>query len=183
MARTISYFLTSLLTFLFGVALYSSYRFGAELFSQDAGIRSSVQLQALDHQESQIPLRLGIFAGMDGVTFSTDNTRFNLFDDYSDREKAITVSPEELSDIVDRLVAAGLLEENHVNAPFFISLPVANTIMIAWPNRVRQFTWVYGDECRVPEKYLSILEDVNARHRVTLLKYYITYNRRPRSSS
>ena len=183
MARMIPYFLTSLLTFLFGVTLYSSYRFGAELFSQDAGIRSSVQLRALDHQESQIPLRLGIFADVDGVTFSTDNTRFNLFDDYRDREKAITVSPEELSDIVDRLLAAGLLEESHVNAPLFISLPVANTIMIAWPDRVRQFTWVYGDECRVPEKYLSVLEDVNARHRVMLLKDFITYNRRPRSSS
>jgi hypothetical protein len=183
MARTISYFFISLLTFLFGVALYSSYRFGAELFSQDAGIRSSVQLRALDHQESQIRLRLGIFAGVDGVTFSTDNSRFNLFDDYRDRETAITVSPDELSDIVDRLVAAGLLEESHVNAPFFISLPVANTIMIAWPDRVRQFTWVYGDECRVPEKYLSLLEEVNARHRVTLLKAFITYNRRPRSSS
>jgi len=177
MSKTISYFLTSVLTFLFGVALYSSYRYGAQLFSQDAGIR------ALDHQESQIPLRLGIFAGVDGVTFSTDNTRFNLFDGYRDRETAITISPDELSDIIDRLLAAGLLEESHVNAPFFISLPVANTIMIAWPDRVRQFTWVYGDECRVPEKYLSILEDVNARHSVTLLKDFITYNRRPRSSS
>ena len=46
MARTISYFLTSLLSFLFGVALDLSYRFGAELFSQDAGISSSGQLRA-----------------------------------------------------------------------------------------------------------------------------------------
>ena len=183
MARTISYFLTALLTFLVGLALYSSYRFGVELLTEEADIRSSVQALGVDQPELQVPLRLGIFAGVDGVTFSTDNTTFNLFDDYRDREKAIIVSPDELSEVVHKLVATGLLQENHFNVPSFMSLPVDNTIRIAWADRALEFTWIYGDDCRVPEKYLSVLEELNGKHSDPLLKDFITYNRRPQSSS
>ena len=183
MARTISYFLTALLTFLVGLALYSSYRFGVQLLTEEADIRSSVPVVAVDHQESQVPLRSGIFIGVDGVTFSTDYTTFNLFDDYRDREKAIMVSPDELSEVVHKLVAAGLLEESQFNSPSFISLPVGNTIRIVWADRAREFTWIYGDDCRVPEKYLSVLEELNSKHSAPLLKDFIMYNRRPQSSS
>ena len=183
MSRTIPCFLTALLTFLVGLALLSSYRFGVEVLTEEAGIRSSIPVLAVDYQELQVPLRLGIFAGVDGVTFSTDHNSFGLFDGYSDREKAIMVSRDELSEVVHKLVAAGLLEESQFNAPSFISLPVGNTIRIAWADRAREFTWIYGDECRVPEKYLSVLEELNSRHSVPLLKDFITYNRRPPSSS
>ena len=181
MARSISYLLTAVLTFLVGVALHSAYRFGVE--PQAAEIQTSFQIPPVEQQSFQVPLRVGIFAGVDGVTFSIDNSRFNLFDDYSERENVIMVPPEELFEMVHKLMAAGLLEERQWNSSFAISLPVNNTIMIAWPDRVRTFTWIHDNECRVPEKYLSVLEEVNVRYRVPLIQDLITYNRRAPSVS
>jgi hypothetical protein len=178
MPRTITYFLTALFTFFVGVAIYSSYPFGFEPSSEEAINRSSVQISPVDQQELQVPLRLGIFAGVDGVTFSRDNGKFNFFDDYRDREKAIMVSAEELSEIVQKLLEAGLLEEGQWNSSFAVSLPVDNTFYISWPDRIRRFSWIHDSECRVPEKYLSVLEEVNFRHHDPLIKKFIDYNRR-----
>jgi hypothetical protein len=183
MARSISYLLTALFTFLVGVALHSSYRFGVDPQPAEAEIQTSFQIPPVDQQTFQVPLRVGIFAGVDGVTFSTDNSRFNLFDDYREREIAIMVPPEELTEMVHKLMAAGLLDERQWNSSFAISLPVNNTIMIAWPDKVRTFTWIHDNECRVPEKYLSVLEEVNVRYGARLIKDLITYNRRARSVS
>ena len=178
MARTISYFSIALLTFVVGVAIYWSYHFGVELLSEEDNDRASVQISPVDHQALQVPLRLGVFVGVDGVTFCSDNTKFNFFDDYSDREKVIMVSPEELSEVVHKLVAAGLLEERQSNSSFFVSLPVDNTFYISWPDRMRHFTWIHDSECRVPEKYLSVLEEVNVRYHDQLIQNFIDYNRR-----
>ena len=178
MARTISYFLIALFTFFGGVTTYWLHHFGAELLSEDDNTRSSVQVSVVEHQVLQGPLRLGIFVGVDGVTFSSDNTKFNFFDDYRDREKVIKVSPEELSEIVHKLVAAGLLEERQWNSSFFVSLPVDYTFFISWPDRMRNFTWIHDSECRVPEKYLDVLEEVNVRYHDQLIQNFIDYNRR-----
>jgi hypothetical protein len=172
MLRTVAYVLTALFTFLAGVAIYSS----VEPSSHATINHPLVQASPVDHKESQ-PLRLGIFVGVDGVTFSTDNTKFNFFDEYSDREKTIMVSAAELSEIVDKLAAAGLLEERQSNSSYFISLPVDNTFYISWPDRTRQFSWIHDSECRVPEKYLSILEEVNVKHHDPLIKNFVDYNR------
>ena|SRR4026207_950242 len=97
---------------------------------------------------------------------------------YEDREKAIMVSPAELSEIVDKLAAAGLLEEKQWNSSLFISLPVDNTFYISWPDRTRQFSWIHDSECRVPEKYLSILGQMNVRYHDSLIKKFVDYNPR-----
>ena len=174
MLRTVAYVLTALFTFLAGVAIYSLVE-----PSSDATINQPlVQASLVDHNESQLPLRLGIFVGVDGVTLSTENTKFDLFDEYRDREKAIMVSTAELSEMVDKLAAAGLLEERQSNSSYFISLPVNNTFYISWPDRTRQFSWIHDSQCRVPEKYLSILEEVNVKHHDPLIKNFVDYNRR-----
>ena len=80
MSRTIACFLTALFTFFTGVGIYW-HQFSVELLSDEAINRPAVRVTALDHRELQVPLRLGIFVGVDGVTFSTDNTKFNFFDD------------------------------------------------------------------------------------------------------
>src|SRR4029453_12110921 len=147
MSRTIACFLTALFTFLTGLAIYW-HQFSVELLSDEAINRPALQISALDHRELQVPLRLGIFVGVDGVTFSSDNTKFNFFDDCKDREKAIMVSPAELSEIDHKLAAAGLLEEKQSNSSFFVSLPVDNTFYISWPDRTRHFSWIYDSECR-----------------------------------
>lgn len=174
MSRTIACLLTALFTFLIGVSIYSTHSLIVELLPREA--QPLIQPLPVEHQRS--PLRLGIFTGVDGVTFSCDSSMFNLFDDYRERETVITVSPEELSEIVHKLTAAGLLKEEEECIPSFISLPVNNTIIIAWPDGVREFTWIYADGCRVPEKYLSVLEEVTRRHHAPLIEEFITYNRR-----
>ena len=177
MPRTIACLLTALFTFVVGVSLQSTHSVIVELLRGEADNQLLIEPLAVEHQESKIPLRLGIFIGVDAVTFSSDNRKFNLFDDYRKRETAIVVSSEELSEIVHQLVVAGLLKEEEC-IPSFISLPVNNTIIIAWPDGMREFTWTMnGDECRVPEKYLSVLEEVNGRHHAPLIEKFITYNR------
>jgi hypothetical protein len=178
MLRITTYFLTALFTFLAGVAIYSTYHFGVELLSDEAFNHPSVQVPPVDQPQLQVPLRLGIFVGVDGTTFSSDNTKFDFFDDYKDREKVIIVSAAELSDIVGKLAAAGLLEEKQSNSSYFVSLPVDNTFYISWADRIRMFTWIHDSECRVPEKYLSILEEVNVRHHDPLITNFVDYNRR-----
>jgi hypothetical protein len=49
--------------------------------------------------------------------------------------------------------------------------------VVAWPNGVRAFTWIRGDDCRVPEKYLTVFEEVNSGHHATLIDEFITCNR------
>jgi hypothetical protein len=176
MPRTLTCLLTALFTFLVGVSIHSTHDVIAGLLREEAHNHVLIQPVAVEHQESKTPLRLGIFIGVDGVTFSTDNSKFSFFDDYRERETAIVVSSEELSDIVHQLMVAGLAKEEECT-PSFISLPVNNTIFVAWPDGMQEFTWIGDDECRVPEKYLSVLEDVNSRHHVPLIEKFMTYNR------
>jgi len=135
-----------------------------------------------DTREYVTPLRIGIFIGVDGATLSADGKKFASYEDYDDREMLVSISPRELSDLVNQLRAAGLFEEAEVNSPFFISLPQTFTIVIAWPDEQRSFTWIPGDECRVPDKYLQILERLNRRLQLTLIQDFIAHNRHRVSS-
>ena len=176
MPRTIACFLTALFTFLAGVSLHSTHSVIVEWLRGEADDQLLIEPLAFEDQASAIPLRIGIFIGVDAVTFSSDNSKFNLFDDYRSRETPILISSEELSEIVHQLMGAGLLTEPACT-PSFISLPVNHTIIVAWPNGVRAFTWIRGDDCRVPEKYLTVFEEVNSRHHATLIDEFIGYNR------
>jgi hypothetical protein len=174
MLRTVACLLTSLFTFILGVSLDSTYHLVVEQPASSHNLRS---IQPLPIERQEPPLRLGIFIGVDGVTFSSNNSRFNLFDDYRERETTILVSPEELAETVQNFMAAGLLREVECT-PSFISLPVNHTIIIAWPDRMREFTWIRGDDCRVPERYLLVLEELNGKYHASPIEKLITYNRR-----
>jgi hypothetical protein len=177
MPRTIPCLLTALFTFLAGVSLYSTHTVIVEWLRGEADDHQLlIEPLAFEDQASEIPLRIGIFIGVDAVTFSSDNSKFDLFDDYRSRETPILISSGELSEIVHQLMSAGLLTEQTCT-PSFISLPVNHTIIVAWPNAVRAFTWIRGDDCRVPEKYLTVFEEVNSRHHASLLEKFITSNR------
>ena len=176
MSRNMACLLTALFTFLVGLSLHSKHAVIVELLPGDAHDQLLIEPLAIEEQTSEMPLRLGIFIGVDAVTFSSDNSKFNLFDDYRSRETPILISSEELSKTVQQLIRAGLLNEEGCT-PSFVSLPVNQTIIVAWPNGMRAFTWIRGDECRVPEKYLTVLEEVNSRHHAPLIEEFITYNR------
>ena len=166
----------ALFTFLLGVMLGVLHRLNLSHLDEPANIEALVH--PLDYQDSLTPLRIGVFIGVDGVTFSADGNKFALYERYEDRETVVPMSPAELSDVAHELRSAGLFEEDEFNAPAFISLPQTYMIVLAWPDEVRQFIWISRDECRVPEKYLRILEELNRRDNLSLTRNFIAHNRR-----
>ena len=179
MRRTL--FLTvALLTFLLGTTLAGVRRWIANSQHELAEMKLSVP--SVDSTEGLTPLRIGIFIGVDGATLSADGKKFEFYEDYLDRETLVPMSPAELSDLVAQLRTAGLFEEAESNSPYFISLPQTFTIEIAWPDHHRSFTWIRGDECRVPEKYLPILERFNTNRKLEVVRQFIDFNRSQESS-
>lgn len=176
MRRTI-FLATALFTFVLGTMVEGVRSFIVKHFSETPQIEALVG--PLDNQDELAPLRIGVFIGVDGVTLSADGTRFVLFDEYKDRENVVLTSAAELTDVTHQLRSAGLFEEAQSNSPTFISLPQNFSIVLAWPDKTRSFNWIPGDKCRVPEKYLRILEELNRNVHQPLLKNFIAYNRWP----
>ena len=174
--RRIHFLTIALLTFVSGTALTNVYRWMLNKLDHPPAVE--VSIPPADIRESLTPLRMGIFIGVDGATLSADGKKFEFFDDYKQRETLLPISPAELSDLVAQLRVAGLFEEAELNSPFFISLPQTFTIVIAWPDEQRSFTWIPGDKCRVPDKYLQIFERLNRNLQVTLIQDFIAHNQR-----
>ncbi len=166
----------SLLAIAAGLAVYQIYCYRSVLFSP--GEAAQLQPPSVDSWDSHPPFRVGLFIGVEGVTLSADASKFNLYDAHKDDEATLLVSQDEVSDIVGKLVATGLLEEAEMNSPAVVSSPQNYTMIVAWPDRTREFNWTVRDECRVPEKYLSILEEVNNRRMVPLITRFFNHNRR-----
>ena len=179
MRRTL--FLTvALLTFLLGTTLAGVRRWIVNSLDEPAEVK--VSMPSVDSREDLTPLRVGIFIGVDGATLSADGKKFEFYEEYLDRETLVPMSPAELSDVVKQLRSAGLFAESESNTPYFISLPQTFTIEIAWPDQHRRFTWIPGDECRVPEKYLEILERLNRNRKLAVVQEFIDHNRRRKFS-
>jgi hypothetical protein len=175
MLKTLLRAVIFLLALAAGLAVYQIYRYRVILFS--SGEAAHFQPPSVEGWDSYPPIRLGVFIGVEGVTFSADGSKFNMYDDHKDQETAVLVSQDELSDIVGKLVAAGLLEEKEMNSPLVFSLPLDDTIIVAWPDETREFSWIVRDECRVPERYLFILDEVNSRRNVPLIRRVLNHNR------
>jgi hypothetical protein len=166
-----------LFTFLLGSALGVLHRSILDSFRQPAKIEPF--LPPLSSREFLTPLRIGVFIGVDGITLSADGKKFERYQAYKERENIIQMSPAELSKVAYQLITNGLLEEAEFNAPASIDVPPQTyTILLAWPDSVRQFTWASRDECKVPEKYLLILERLNSDLKLPLIKNFIASNRR-----
>ena len=166
----------ALFTFLLGTMLGALHRSLLDSFREPAKIEPF--LLSLFYRDSLTPLRLGVFIGVDGVTLSADGKKLAPYKAYEDRETVVPMSPAELTDVADQLRSAGLFEEAELNAPAVISLPQSYTIVLAWPDEERQFTWISRDECSVPEKYLRIFEKLNRNLNLPLVRDFIAHNRR-----
>jgi hypothetical protein len=167
--------IVSLVTFLLGTMLGVFHQSVRNSLGETPKIEAVVP--SLDSKDSLTPLRIGVFMGVDGVTFSADGKKFSDYEGYEDREMAVPMSPAELMDLAHELKSAGLFEEAEFNTPYFISLPQTYAIVLAWPDEERRFMWITRDECRIPEKYLRIFERLNVDHGLPLIKEFIAYNR------
>jgi len=179
MRRTL--FLTvALLTFILGMTLAGVRRWIVNSLDEPAEVKVSVP--PVNTSDDLTPLRIGIFIGVDGATLSADGKKFEFYEQYLDRETLVPMSPAELRELVSQLRSAGLFDEDELNTPAFISLPETFTIVIAWPDQHQRFTWITRDECRVPEKYLQILERINVDRKLELVQQFLDFNRLQKSS-
>jgi hypothetical protein len=175
MRRTVL-FAVALFTLLLGTMLWVFHRLVLDSIGETPTIEAFVP--SLDYRDSLTPLRIGVFIGVDGVSLSATGKKFSPYEAYKDRETVVAMSPAELTDVAQELRSAGLFEEAEFNAPAFISLPQSYSIMFAWPDEERQFTWISRDECSVPEKYLRIFEKLNKNLKLSLIRDFIAHNRR-----
>ena len=174
MRRTL-FIATALITFLLGTILVSVRHSSLEDVNETQQIE--IAIWPPDAQEFSAPVKIGVFIGVDGVTLSADGKKFVLYEPYQDRETVVPMSPDELTELANQLRSAGLFEEAQSNAPAFVSLPQNYTIVLAWPDKIRQFNWISGYGCTVPEQYLLILEKLNRNVKHPLLKEFIAHNR------
>ena len=170
----------ALLTFLLGTTLTVGRRWIVNSWNEPAEVKVSVP--SVNTSESLTPLRIGVFVGVDGATFSADGKKFALYEDYLDRETLVPMSPAELSEIVTELRSSGLFEEDESHSPYFISLPQFYSIEIAWPDHHRRFIWITRDECRVPDKYLQVLERLDIDLKLDVVQRFLDDNRKVASS-
>jgi hypothetical protein len=174
--RRVVFLGVALFTFLLGTMLGAVH--SLILDSVDEAPKIQAFIPPCTTRYSLTPLRIGVFIGVDGATLSANGEKFAPYKAYEDRETIFLISPADLSDLARQLMSAGLFEEAEFNAPAVMSLPQAYTIILAWPEEVRQFTWFSGEECKVPEKYLKILETLNRNHDISLIGKFIAHNRR-----
>ena len=178
--RRLLFLTVALLTFLLGTTVGVVRRWIVN--SLDAPAEVKISVPADNSREDLTPLRVGIFIGVDGATLSADGKTFEFYEEYLDRETLVPMSPAELSEVVNELRSSGLFEEDESNTPAFVSLPQFYTIVIAWPDHLRNFTWITRDECRVPEKYLQILERLNIDRKPEVIQQFVDINRSQESS-
>jgi hypothetical protein len=125
------------------------------------------------------PVRIGLFIGVDGVTYSCDGSRFDLYREYRDRESMTNVSTSELARVVSRLTEAGLLNEKSRGLGGTITIPAQTLeIRIQWPGREFHCTWFWRPGSQVPGKYLDILDDVPASWKTEFLRKFVDANRK-----
>lgn len=137
-----------------------------------------IEPQHRNYRDPITPLRIGVFIGVEGVRFSPNLSKFVLFAEFEKQENAAQMSPAKLAEVAIQLTRAGLLEENEFNNPVTISMPAAYTIILAWPDEVREFTWTSQNECSVPGKYLRILDGLDRQFDLPLIRKFTAHNRR-----
>lgn len=119
--------------------------------------------------DPELPVRLGLFKGVDGITYSADGGRFDRYKKYGHRERIVRVSQSELADIVQRLTKAGLLDEQTRTPIAFDLPPQSYDLLIAWKDHESGCRWWHYPDYQIPEKYLDVLEAVPPSWRRPLL--------------
>ncbi len=127
------------------------------------------------------PLRIGLFVGVDGVTYSSDGSKFGLYGKYADRELVRKVPAEELVRLVSRLTEAGLLNEKPPRLDVMKIPPQTYEVRIQWADHEYHCRWYHSHHCvggcHVPSKYLDILDDVPVSWRADLPRKFVDQNR------
>lgn|GEM_PF-2473625 len=127
---------------------------------------------------NEVPLRVGIFVGVDSITLSTNGSKFGLYNYRPPRELPVKVSRRQLLGLADRLLAKGFADDTPVGYPSGNGIPPQTyEIRIKWTKQEIVGRWYHADGHQVPEKYLQVLEALQEKVKQPVLKQFIEENR------
>jgi hypothetical protein len=127
---------------------------------------------------NEVPLRVGIFVGVDSITLSTNGSKFGLYNYRPPRELPVKVSRRQLLSLADRLLSQGFADDTQVGYPSGIGIPPQTyEIRIKWAKQELVRRWYQADGHQVPEKYLQVLEALQEKVKQPVLKQFIEQNR------
>jgi hypothetical protein len=127
---------------------------------------------------NEIPLRVGIFVGVDSITLSKNGSKFGLYNYRPPTESPVKVSRRQLLSLADRLLSKGFADDRQVDYPGGSGIPPQTyEIRIKWAKQEIVRRWYHADGYQVPEKYLQVLEELQEKIKQPVLKKFIEQNR------
>ena len=133
---------------------------------------------------SEVPLRIGIFVGVDSITLSTNGSKFGLYNYRTPVERTVKVSRRQLLNLANRLLSNGFADDAPVTYPRDVGVPPQTyEIRIKWTRQEIVRRWYHSEGHQVPEKYLQVLEELQEKVKQPVLKTFIEQNRVMASSA
>ena len=127
---------------------------------------------------SEVPLRVGIFVGVDSITLSTNGSKFGLYNYRPPVERPVKVSRRQLLNLANSLLTKGFADDAPVGYPRDVDIPPQTyEIRIKWSKQEIVRRWYHSGGHQVPEKYLQVLEELQEKVKQPVLQTFIEQNR------
>jgi hypothetical protein len=120
---------------------------------------------------------VAVYAGVDGVSYSTGAERFGAYPGYADRVVAVTLAQADLDALAERLAAAGVGGSNRPPDPTMLVPPQTYTFLVYTNRGTRQMRYWHARGSEVPESLLVALETLPGNLRPALIDQLIAANR------
>jgi hypothetical protein len=133
---------------------------------------------------SEVPLRVGIFVGVDSITLSTNGSKFGLYNYRPPREFLVKVSRRQLLSFTNSLLSKGFADDAPVGYPADGGIPPQTyEIRIKWAKQEIVRRWYHSAGHQVPQKYLQVLEELQEKVKQPVLNMFIEQNRETLAAS
>jgi hypothetical protein len=102
---------------------------------------------------NEIPLRVGIFVGIESITLSTNGSKFGLYNYRPATEFPVKVSRRQLLSLTNSLLSKGFADDAPVGYPRIVDVPPQTyEIRIKWAKQEIVRRWYHADGYRVTRK-------------------------------
>jgi hypothetical protein len=114
-----------------------------------------------------------VYQALDGICYSPDGSRYNLFSNYpqyKDREYVFVMPEQEVLSLVSKLASVGFLEDKHRRLPSVMTIPPCSyDIIVRTPAQQKHVRFYFYKAGRIDEKYLSIFDSLPNKYKTPLL--------------
>ena len=121
---------------------------------------------------------VAVFAGVDGVSYSTGTERFGAYAGYEERVVTVTLAPVELARLADRLVAAAASHARPPAEPAMSIPPQTYDLLLVTGRGTERMRFWNAPGYSVPAPVLDVLASLPAARRPPVLDRFIEANRR-----